>query len=111
MVEVLGIEMHILQLIGIIAVIILFPFSIWNIQHRKRKKQQEMLFGSSYSSSMSNENEVNTSSLSPEIEEQAKNYILQYQASYPKESLEQGVMNLGITAEQAKEVVDRYYNK
>lgn len=113
MVEVLGIEFTTFQLVAIIALLIIGPAGFLNMQRIKRKKRQEMLMGTSYSSSMSmsNGNEANTSSLSPEIEEQAKNYVEQYQASYPKESLEQGVMNLGITSEQAKEVVNKYYNK
>ena len=74
-----------------------------------------MLIGTSYSPARSLENNNNEKSssnpLSPDIEEQAKNYIEQYQASYPKESLEQGLLGLGITTEQAREVVNKYYSK
>lgn len=94
------------------ALVIVGVIGFWNMQRMKRKKRQEMLLGSSYSQSMSMENDYNTpTSISSELEEKAKNYILQYQSSYPKESVKQGLINLNISDNDAKSLIEKYYNQ
>lgn len=104
MIEIFGIEMTILELIGIISVIIITPAGYWNMIRMRRKKQQEILLGGEPL-----KEEINTQNISPEVEQQAKLYIEQYKLNYSKESLIQGLLGLNLTHEQSKELVDKYY--
>lgn len=99
------------QIILISSLIIIIPIGIWNMKRMKAKKAEEELLGDEMYSSPNSSSTIETQNLgiSPEIESQIKQYIEQYKSTYPKESIQQGILSYGITNEQAKSLVDKYF--
>ncbi|MCH8519564.1 MAG: hypothetical protein LAT82_02310 [Nanoarchaeota archaeon] len=105
-------ELNLIQIILIGALIIILPLGLWNQQRMKKKKLEEELYGginSTTKEGINNTSNFDESSISPQILEQAKIYIQTYKSQYPKESVEQGLIQLGITNEQAKELINKYW--
>ena len=111
----------IFQIVLIGALVLIAPLGFWNMQRRKRKQKEDALFGddgkveeessSNTSTQQTTPNQGNEGGIAPNVEEQIKQYIFQYKTSYSKESIEQGVLAYGITPQQAKMMVDKYFNQ
>ncbi|MFP4402623.1 MAG: hypothetical protein ACLFPL_05350 [Candidatus Nanoarchaeia archaeon] len=116
MVEFLGMEFSILQIVLIIALILTPPLGYWNQRRMIKRKQEVELLGDDIDSISSANNNFNAHkntnlNVSQEIELKAKEYIEQYQSSYPKESIQQGLLNFNITNGQASALVNKYYKQ
>ena len=70
---------------------------------------EEELYGDLKMNESANTNSKNEVNISPEMLEQAKNYIENYKSQYPKESIQQGLVQIGITDEQAKQLIEKYW--
>lgn len=67
-----------------------------------KKAHQAQMYSQEYKQSESSQN------MSKE-EETARNYIEQYKSQYPQESIKQGLLNYGISAEAADDYIKKYF--
>ena len=111
-------ELSTLDIILIALLIIIIPVGIWNQRRMNKKKLEQELYGDIEDKNpnlVQNENNHNSESQisnnieNPQILEQAKNYINTYKSQYPKESIEQGLVQLGISNEEAKKLIEQYW--
>lgn len=70
------------------------------IRYKKKKT------GSSVKDSISS---LEYSSILTENEKKAKTYIETYKSSYPKESILQGLVAIGINSSEAQSYIDKYF--
>lgn len=95
----------------IAAILVIAVIGYWNQRRMIRKKNNELIEGTMYSPSSNTYSNPDAEFIvNNEIDEKSKAYIEQYKSSYPKESLEQGLLNFGVTPEEAKKLVEKYYN-
>ncbi len=100
------------QIILIACLVIIGPVGFWNMLRLRKKKLEDEFMGEDiYNiSEPSNQSQSNTTpNISPEIEAQIKQYIEQYKSTYPKESIEQGILAYHISADEAKMLTDKYF--
>lgn len=76
----------------------------WNMQRMKKKKKALENFSYNQQTTAGADNQP----LSP-AEEYAKNYILQYKASYPRESLKQALMGVGYSDVDVENWLNKYF--
>lgn len=97
----------------IITLIIIIPLGIWNQKRMNKKKRDQELYGDDESEIQNNQSQENNTqsekNSSAELEEQAKKYIETYKSQYPKESIEQGLIQLGISNQEAKNLINKYW--
>lgn len=100
------------QIILIVCLTIIGPAGFWNMMRLKKKKAEDEFMGADgYNLSQTPDDSQNNviSNISPEIETQVKQYIEQYKSTYPKESIQQGILAYNISADEAKMLTDKYF--
>ena len=102
-------ELSIFQIVLIISLIVIIPFGLWNQKRIKNKKMEEELYAEVKPNQNSNSNSFDESKIPSQTLEQAKTYIQSYKSQYPKESVQQGLVQIGVTNEQAKSLIDKYW--
>lgn len=103
-------ELEPLQIALIISLIVVAIGGFWNQKRIQKKKKNAIFEGTMYSASSNTYSNPDAQFIvSNEIDQKAKDYINQYKSSYPRESLEQGLLSFNITSQQAKELVNKYF--
>ncbi|MFT4244187.1 MAG: hypothetical protein ACMXYB_01885 [Candidatus Woesearchaeota archaeon] len=103
------IDLVVLRPYLIIALIIVSVGGIWNQKRIKNKKLEEELYGELNPIKSSEVTSFDESEIPIQILEMSKNYIQSYKNQYPKESIQQGLIQIGVTDEQAKNLINKYW--
>lgn len=90
------------QIILIVALVVIFPLGLWN-QKRQVKKKESMLQSYTYSPNMDSANLSDN-------EKKAKEYIIQYKATYQKDSIKAGLINMGLSDSESESYLSKYFN-
>jgi uncharacterized protein YacL len=109
MVSLFGLEFSNFQFFLIVVLILTLIFGpLGMIKAKKKREEEERMMMNSYSSG-DNSNVSDDSVQISENEKIAKEYILQYKSTYPKESIKQALIQNGNLEDDVNKWLEKYF--